>query len=251
MQFYIISPLFLFIYWKRPKIGLSLVFIVLAASLVTTGILNVDRGYYARASSPGHAWTDVIYVKPYVRIAPYLVGVLFAFLYLHVESRRRESGNKNFGMVPFYLEVAVVLGAVALISLLVFVTHNNYGPDPWPPSDVRSILWDVFSRPLWAVCVAALVHLYATGHGVLFGSILSAGLWTPLARLTFSAYLYHPVIMLASYFSLKALIHYDSLNMVLYCLGFTVLSYLTAFGSFLLIERPLVNLEKLILPHHR
>jgi peptidoglycan/LPS O-acetylase OafA/YrhL len=177
--------------------------------------------------------------------------VLFAFLFAFVEKRRKDARNRYFGRLPFFLEIAAVLACVAVMSLLVFVTHNNYGPTPWSPSDVKSVLWNVFARPLWTVCIGVLVHLYSTGHGLLFSNILGAHLWTPLARLTYSAYLYHPVVMFSVYFSMKDFIHYDAMTMTIYTIAFGVIAYLVAFGSFLLIERPLVNLEKMIFPQHR
>lgn len=80
MQFYIITPAILILYWKRPKLGLGLIGIMLIASFIASGVINVQEGYYARASGPGHAWTDKIYNKPYIRIPAYLGTCLRTFL---------------------------------------------------------------------------------------------------------------------------------------------------------------------------
>lgn len=49
----------------------------------------------------------------------------------------------------------------------------------------------------WAVCVAFVIWLTAYGRGSLVEYLLGSHVWEPLARLTFGAYLVHPLIIVA------------------------------------------------------
>ena len=70
----------------------------------------------------------------------------------------------------------------------------------------------------------------------------------PLSRLSYSAYLLHPMMVSIYYFSSVRLVHYSWMTLVYSCAGLWLLAYISAALLFLLIELPLQNLEGLLLP---
>jgi len=93
-----------------------------------------------------------------------------------------------------------------------------------------------------------MMHMLYTGYGQLINSILSFYAWDVAARLTYSAYLYHPIIISITYFNSTQFFHYDTMNVAVHFLAFTIAAYFVAGISFLLVERPMMNLEKLLHP---
>lgn len=83
----------------------------------------------------------------------------------------------------------------------------------------------------------------------MINAFMSFGLWDILARLTYSAYLYHPIIIGIAYFNSSQYYHYDAIQVALKFLAFAVISFFVSMMSFLLVERPMMSLEKLFLPH--
>jgi len=97
------------------------------------------------------------------------------------------------------------------------------------------------------VVVCFLCFAFFAGHGGLFRRFLSADFWVPFARLTYAAYLYHPIIIITYYSSREVLPLYVTTEVVLYFFGFASLAFVVSFFHFLLFEKPTMNLEAMFL----
>ncbi|GBM27824.1 hypothetical protein AVEN_172714-1, partial [Araneus ventricosus] len=77
-------------------------------------------------------------------------------------------------------------------------------------------------------------------------SLLSWKVWIPLSRLTYCAYLVHPIIQNGYYLSVRRLIEFSHISVILFYLGFLIISYTAALATTLLFESPVIRLEKYI-----
>lgn len=68
------------------------------------------------------------------------------------------------------------------------------------------------------------------------------------AKLTYAAYLVHPMIIRIYFFREDSLTHYSPANHLAYFAAFAAVSYVAAFVVALLIELPCVGLIKLLMP---
>lgn len=116
----------------------------------------------------------------------------------------------------------------------------------------------------WGLSLAWITIACVAGYGGPLNSLLSCKLLIPLSRLTYCAYLIHPVLMCLTSFLLDGPIHlhnafivsknlkylniftFEFLQLVIFC-GNAVISFLCAFLISLAFEAPVVNLLKLIL----
>jgi len=89
------------------------------------------------------------------------------------------------------------------------------------------------------------------GHGYLLQAFLGWEGWAPLARLTYSAYLYHPVVQQVVLSNFRTMFHYDAWMIGTFGTAFITGSYVVALLSYLFVERPIMNFEGLIFPHHK
>ena len=74
----------------------------------------------------------------------------------------------------------------------------------------------------WALALAWIIFACHYGYGGVINDILSGKAYIPLTRISFSAYLIHPTMMIYFYFLQEGLFHATLLTLV----NITYLSYL-------------------------
>ncbi|XP_035213460.1 uncharacterized protein LOC118187364 isoform X2 [Stegodyphus dumicola] len=245
MQFYLISPLFLYPLWRWPKIGFGVLVSLLLATWTTTGVLSYkydlipmfvgatktkDLEAYAKKMWDSF---DLIYDKPYCRIAPYLIGVFLGIALYKVNSR------KNF--LNWWQQVTGwALASFFSLSVVFGLYHVQM-------SRLTSLFYNSLCRSSFSLGLAWLIFACETGHGGFVAKFLSWKFWIPLSRLTYCAYLVHPILIHGYYMSYQTALYFTELVTVTNFMGFMVMSYGIAFLFSLVFESPLMNLEKLII----
>ncbi|GFU02341.1 nose resistant to fluoxetine protein 6 [Nephila pilipes] len=245
MQFYIISPLFLYPLWRWPPIGLSILASILIATWTTTGILSYTydlipmfvgvtqtKDFDAYATKMWDSF-DLIYDKPYCRIAPYIIGVFLGFI-LHKLNKRR-----NF-MTWMQQILGWTIAAFCSLSVVFGLYHVKM-------SKTTALFYNSLCRSAFSVGLAWIILICETGHGGFITKFLSWKFFLPLSRLSYCTYLVHPILIHAYYQAYPAAFHFTQYLMVTNFMGFLIMAYGIAFMFSLVFESPLMNLEKLML----
>ena len=68
--------------------------------------------------------------------------------------------------------------------------------------------------------------------------------WIPLSRISYNAYLLHPLILTVIFGSERKTIHYQDYNLAVYAVGIIALSYGAAAVVSVFVEFPIGNLEQ-------
>jgi peptidoglycan/LPS O-acetylase OafA/YrhL len=235
-QFYAVSPFFIYLFWRHRRAGwLAL----LSALVASTVVIMALAAHFDSAVGVAQDF-DHIYVKPYCRIQPYLVGVATAFVLAHL--------GKDAGRFRPRNAVLLLAAAFALLFTLVFATYGNFkGAASMQGS------WSLGSRVVFlgtsrmlvgvALSVIALVCFYNRGNYA--NRVLASPRWIPLAKLSFSTYLLHPIIIQYVYLRRHRFIHYTPTTMMVYWLAFVPLSYACGLFLYVVVEAPLVQLEQI------
>ncbi|XP_076343531.1 nose resistant to fluoxetine protein 6-like isoform X2 [Tachypleus tridentatus] len=241
MQFFVLTPLILIPLYKKPIAGLLINFLFLLGTTVTPGVLN----YLYDFPPSGVLNVDMertmdqfekIYIKPYCRMGPYCVGIFVAYFLMT---------HKNIKLKP----IIQVVGWCLSIACNLYVIYGIY---PWNkghlPSTEGAAIYTATHRTAWSLGLAWLTIACVTGHGGPVNGLLSWKAFIPLGRLSYLAYLVHPLVMWYHTGQQKTNFYFSHYNMV-YCLfGFLVMTMLLAFVGSLAFESPFMALEKLILP---
>eukprot|EP00930_Biecheleria_cincta_P001627 TRINITY_DN102760_c0_g1_i1.p1 TRINITY_DN102760_c0_g1~~TRINITY_DN102760_c0_g1_i1.p1 ORF type:complete len:850 (-),score=103.22 TRINITY_DN102760_c0_g1_i1:94-2643(-) len=113
---------------------------------------------------------------------------------------------------------------------------------PW--SKAANIIYPSLSHLVWGLGLSALMllsMLRAPGTGWL-SRLLGLELWQPLAKLTYGAYLVHPLVLVFFYCTRDSYIRYQEPTLVLNFLGFAMLSFFASWLLWLTVEKPCANL---------
>ncbi|XP_064599084.1 nose resistant to fluoxetine protein 6-like [Liolophura sinensis] len=239
MQFFIITPIILIPLYYSAVIGMVIIGALLIATFIATGILSHNYGAGAGLIAAGNVnnYFLYIYIKPWCRIGPYLIGLLVGYALYRTRCRLR--------LNPVVVLAGWVCATVICLSVLYGLYDTEaHGVKVLSP-DV-SALYNATSRTAWGVGLGWLVFACCTGYGGFVNTILSWSALIPLSRLTYCAYLVHPIVMYLYYGSLNTPVHFTDLNVVYLFFGHLVLAYLTSFVVSLAFESPMMALERVV-----
>ncbi|KAL3870700.1 hypothetical protein ACJMK2_038744 [Sinanodonta woodiana] len=240
MQFYILSPLILIPFFMSPVFGVIMSLVFLIITTVVPGVLAVQKHYVAMfpdvTGNPAMVdYFDKVYIKPYCRMGPYVVGLITG--YVLYRTKRQINMPK----------VLNLLGWIVAASINIAVLYGLYNPDnKHVLNEPESVAYTALYRTGWAVGVCWVVFACATGNGGPVNTLLSWSPFVPLSRLTYCAYLVHPVIIIYIYNVRRTTVYIAYPEMVCFFLGYLVIAYLVAFVISLAFESPMMGLEKVL-----
>ena len=241
MQFYIVAPVVLIPLYYFFPVGLAISIGMLGVSFIATGSIAGVHKYSANtfqqtpnATAEAHQ-SDDIYIKPYCRIAPYLVGLVLGYiLYKKIKFN-----------IHWLVDWATYLGVWVLAAgCCISTVYGLYGS--WHGhtfSLAENVIYFMFSRFVWAVGLALMVFACHNGHGWIINDFLSMKFWIPLSRLTYTAYLVHPIVLTVVFASQQDTFAYTDYTLAVYAVAMVVLSFGAAGVVAVFVEFPLSNLE--------
>lgn len=246
MQFYIfISPIVIIMLHKRRIFGFLIVGGLIGSCVVTTfalvwyyGIYDVLQMTVTKHTDDPMAINGPIYARPYTRWSVYIIGMTTG--YCLVVKNDRIHMHRLFALMGWCASIAT---ALAIIYGQYYYFHNpGMYMTLWESSFYISL-----SRTAWGVCLCWIVLACVAKKGGYVADILSWKIWAPLGRLTYSAYLVHPIVIFTYYLRMLKPLHFSDLTMTYMFLGHLVMSYVVAFIVSMIVEAPLLQLEKLML----
>lgn len=202
------------------------------------------RPSYLEATSDYYIY---YYHRPYIRIPPFTIGTLAALaLYCFNNETPEESRMKRWMDVIYNSRlvrvIMYVVGTIFVLGMIfIFYPINNHPKDF---SEFFNVMFLTFSRALFTVGITLILLPGLMGRCWAVRTFLSLDIFTPLARLTFGAYLVHPIFM-----------QFDALNAVtgdyltinggiIRYICWLVVSFVVSMLFTLLVETPFMILEK-------
>ena len=247
MQFFTITPLILIPMYHLLPLGLILIsgflFVSFLITAALTRVFDLQANTFAMAA---YDYTtnvtvtaqDVLYTKPWHRISPYLVGLVLGYLLY----RNAQIPFKRAVNLIIYLIMWLIAAGILMSCLYgLYLTWHGH-----TPSLFENIIYNTFSRFAWGVSLALIVFACHNGYGWVINSFLSMKFWIPLSRLSYNAYLFHPLVVSAVIGSARKSIHYYDINMAAFAIANVVLSYGAAALVAVLVEFPLGNIEQAV-----
>ena len=243
MQFYVISPILLIPLYHRPKLGYIVAALLFISTSVTPFVLSETRKYPARrahlSGNPkmlGDPTYD-LYMAPYSRLGPYLVGVLTGFALYRTNGR------------PVKMHWVLVSAGWIASGLVGFFTV--YGLKDYFNGTAMNIhlaaFYNALSRTAWGAALSWLIYCCHKGYGGPVNSFLSWKIWVPLSRLTYVVYLTHQWLLLLFGATSRTPLYLSDWTVVRMYLTTMMASYSLSIVISVLFEAPGIALEKVLL----
>ncbi|GLV44148.1 uncharacterized protein CBL_12556 [Carabus blaptoides fortunei] len=229
-QFYIVGAIILILANSYFKTASVLLVLLLVSSWSTTGYIAFVNSHMPSSDDP-LALFDKIYDKPWTRLGPYLVGMAIGWLLFKTNCRIQMS------------KLTVLVGWLGSIAVLMSLVYGLYEADLSP---IAGAAYSSLSHTAWAVGLAWIVVACATGYGGYVNSILSASILYPFSRVTYCAYLIHPLVLRGMTMSMDSPLHLGMEVMTIMFLGQVVASYVLSFIVSLAFEAPVVTMLKIL-----
>ncbi|XP_045156181.2 nose resistant to fluoxetine protein 6-like [Mercenaria mercenaria] len=252
MQFYLILGPVVIITLSLPrKLKYIGVFLTIFLILLGVGIRGFIVWYYGLAFDSNvldymptkHvddplAKNGPIYGRPYARYSVYLVGMLTGYILAMTNNRIR----LNRVVAIFGWCIAIATGLSVIYGLYYYNNH----PGTYMTL-VQTGFYLAIGRTAWGLCLAWVVIACVSGNGGPVKDVLSWKVWAPLGRLTYAAYLVHPLVMFTYIFNMVQPVHFTDLTAIYLFISNLVVSYVVAFIVSMLVEAPMIQLEKIML----
>ncbi|UYV63998.1 hypothetical protein LAZ67_2006285 [Cordylochernes scorpioides] len=175
-----------------------------------------------------------LYFKSYPHIGPYVLGLLVGYyLRKNPKIKIRPAFQALFWVLAFLMTTSVLYGAYG------WNRGASYGKE-------ISVAYAAFARTAWGLGIAWVAVACINGYGGPVNDLLSWPAWIPLSRLSYVAYLIHPLVQWTyQAFTRERLIPYHYYWFYLICGHFMITMGLSFIVS-LLVEAPFLGLEKII-----
>ncbi|XP_032674888.1 nose resistant to fluoxetine protein 6-like isoform X1 [Odontomachus brunneus] len=231
-QFYTVGTIILIIGANFLPAAALIVAFFLIASWVTTAIITLHTGHVPSIQEP-FAHYESLYDKPWARIGPYLIGMVTGWYLFKINCQANIK------------KVVVVLGwslCLIIMTSIVYGLHETtFGP-------ALSVLYTTLSNSAWAICLAWILIACLTGHGGVVNCILSWKYVYPISRLTYCAYLVHPMLIRIIILQGERSWHLSRSFLATLYFGNVMMSYAVSLFLSLLFEAPVVSLLRILHP---
>ncbi|KAG8289170.1 hypothetical protein J6590_003508 [Homalodisca vitripennis] len=249
MQLFWLSPLVLYPLGRRPRVGLVILFVLIILSIFVPFLVAYDD--YIKTPIPitfDTAKVDremaELYLPTHTKTIAYVIGIIAGYVLYLVKNKKIQIKLQR--VTNAFLWTL----AVASMAWALFGGHSLFLLDS-PYSRWQSSLYIGFYRLFWSAGIAWLILACTTGYGGFLNKIFSLPVWVPLGRLTYCIYLTHVAVILYSIGGMRKPQHFSYYNMILKFLGELIISTILAAILSLMIEAPLMVLEKVIFSPRR
>ncbi|KAH8362612.1 hypothetical protein KR200_004499 [Drosophila serrata] len=234
-QFYMIGAIILIVGVRHFKLSAITTLVFLVLSWITTAVIAFTNNHRPNTDDP-LALFDKIYDKPWTRLGPYLIGMAVGWILFRTNCKIR-------------LPKVTVASAwfLAMLNLFVLV-FGLYRADL---SQLTAAAYSSLSHSAWALSLAWITIACSTGYGGYINSLLSAPCLYPFSRVTYCAYLVHPIVIRSMALNSDAPLHLGGDLMVVMFFGLTVASYFLSFVVSMSFEAPVVTMLKILSPSRK
>ncbi|KAH8343231.1 hypothetical protein KR059_007193 [Drosophila kikkawai] len=230
MQFFILASALLFLYVKYPKVVKALVASAFVATIAWSYSIGVSIKFQLSFDSAFATGTE-IYTSPFVRVLPYILGAVTAWLLLKNRlqlelSEPRERQCWHLALVVFF-------------ACIYSTVKRDLGP-------LMAITLFVMGRLFFSLSVCWMVAGSCQGRGVWWSRLLEAKGFQHVSRLSYAIYLLNPLVIALFYSLTNASTDADPFMLCVVTCGFAVIVYLASILFSLAFELPFSNLSSLL-----
>jgi len=274
MIFAILGMVMLNFWKKHPLLGwvtaITAFFLCIAVTIQQSLHYKLEYNFLDGQGAAYATYGKYLYSRPYSRFPCFLVGLMAPWGLELMEKRGLHRGTQ-----PQTVQAKIMVYFSCLLALLtaagcIFLPAlNAAGPGPylnkdgscsapggcaraalqWTPWE--NALWISCSRPLWCVCWLILTFACYFDYLPMVNAVLAHPALSPLATLTFGAYLTHPVIIKIIAGNVDGYPYMSAMDALQRAVMFAILAYSAAIVTWCLVEKPMATLTGWLVPRKK
>ncbi|KAK4883265.1 hypothetical protein RN001_006584 [Aquatica leii] len=231
MQLWIISPFLLIPLRTKPKLVLA---------------LSALFGFLSSISIFGMVWfygdisKDIYYFKLYmhtlVRATPWLFGLIFGY-FIFISKKSKTNINK------IWANIFTVTSIIGFILCFYINKLNTFKIE----NILENSICIVTIRLLLSFCVCWIIYACDNGYLEPINRCLSLPIFEILAKLNYSAYMVHFMVLYFITFTWRRPIMFSALKTVIYAFWYIIIIIVISVIPTLIIEMPVVTITKFLL----
>jgi len=250
-QMFLLAPFICWIYFKNRERSFNIIFILILISTMCAYSFSSNSGMYymlqlftgggnpAENMAKYNEYLANYYYNPLVRMSPYLLGLYLGFLY-----KEYKAGQKNFFSWIQESNSRSMICATLGFATLVFTTfypRTLQTGDHWTSG--FAMTWNVAGRTLFAIGIFLLITPGLVGNLPTLSAFLSNYYFTLISRVSYSGYLIHLALLLFVFYNSDQIAGVSQMYESMIAFSVAVLSCFVAAIFYLVVEKPIVNLE--------
>jgi len=249
-QYFSIAIFSLVLYARKPKIFFIVFGLMNACLMAVEGwvIWDLSFGPNLLDIAANVDYYKQYYLKFYTRSSPFFIGVIFGIWF--AKYKRDVKGNitsktRNFfELIKDSKWLSFILWASGLFLMLgiTFSTYWSYDT-PWPRA--VNFLYNFLSRRLYVIGLFMFCFPLMQGNLYILGGWFGHDIFLPLAKLSFSVYIVHPLLVRYVIFNVRQPIFFNGYYINTLGVGLVVASYLVAILACTLFEMPFQNVRNI------
>ncbi|XP_045468713.1 nose resistant to fluoxetine protein 6-like [Harmonia axyridis] len=242
-QLFLITPFFLIPLRKWPKYIIPSFYIIAVVGMIIPFII----GYTNKFGGVGYGSTTSVFANNYyfvthARFAPYVIGMIAGY-YIFLAKKKLNPLKLEMCYV-FFLWILALTGIVGCIfDGFKLVKHSD---DAWADG-----IYMGFNRSAWSLSISLLVFLCSTGYGGPIQKFLSMPLFNIVAKLTYSMYLVHYIVILCVNGVSRTKFHFSNFSIMSNFFTYFILTFIISILYCLIFESPMIIIERIIFPTKR
>ncbi|XP_036148364.1 nose resistant to fluoxetine protein 6-like [Monomorium pharaonis] len=234
MQFFVIAVAILILSTVYFYAAVMILGALLIGSIILSGYISY---IYAYIPTPDEMYRlrDILYITPWTRINSYIIGIIAGYMLIklnnHLLLKRK---------IVILCWCIFCLGSACNIFVLFYKRLESV---------LATAIYVAFHKTVWATGIAWIVIACSTKHGGIVNKLLSLKIWIPLSRLTYCAYLIHPIVIRSIKYYSETSIHFELMSWIVMCVGYITISYVCAYILSLMVEIPCILLMQMFIPY--
>jgi len=257
IKFFTILPLIVLAYINNKKIGYFLTCLLIFICFISTFTLSHIRGHsITTLKDPAGEYIEEFYQYPLTRFGAYFTGVLFGIMYFEwmksniTPAYKGTIGERFYNAVKFNPIVRYglfFLGSCIMASLILIPRIELHDLSERNLSQIPSDIFNTFHRPLFVTGFLFFLSGAMVGRMKLIKGLFGGKLWAPWAKVTFTAYLFHILVLGWVFVTTKSALYATGSYLLFYSFVIFLVTIILSVPLTLIIESPILQLEKLIL----
>lgn len=249
MQFFVITPILAYCTYRCLYFGIILIMVLISSSTFTAAVVTVLKGTglgFTASSITGSSidadivtstYFNSLYSAPWCRFQSYGIGLIVAIFIFR---------GKHRAHLPLPLVVTSWISATTTCLAMIYAPPSA-GSYSNVPSVAESAIYNSLGRVAWCVAVSWMIWSCCCGNAGWINTCLSWRALVPLSRLAYGAYIIQPMLVIVSGLGSGQMLYVGGIVKVYYFVASVILAYIISFLTILLIEAPIMALEKMLI----